>query len=84
MDTSVSALVKKFLIELATAESIAERLKREERDRPAAARNSSWVCYALGGDLQHTTLPCMFLSVLSKSRTPVAFLIGTAPLSPQP
>ena len=30
-DTSVSALVKRFLIELAVGESDAERLKREER-----------------------------------------------------
>ncbi|MGP0057748.1 MAG: hypothetical protein ACLPID_00465 [Beijerinckiaceae bacterium] len=31
MDTSVSALVKKFLVSLGTAESETERLKREER-----------------------------------------------------
>jgi hypothetical protein len=30
-DTSVSALVKRFLVELATGESDVERLKREER-----------------------------------------------------
>lgn len=30
-DTSVSALVKQFLVELASEESEAERLKREER-----------------------------------------------------
>ena len=30
-DTSVSALVKQFLVELASGESEAERLKREER-----------------------------------------------------
>lgn len=30
-DTSVSALVKRFLIELASGESETERLKREER-----------------------------------------------------
>ncbi len=30
-DTSVSALVKQFLVELASAESESERLKREER-----------------------------------------------------
>jgi hypothetical protein len=30
-DTSVSALVKKFLVDLASDESDAERLKREER-----------------------------------------------------
>ena len=30
-DTSVSALVKQFLVELAGVESNAERLKREER-----------------------------------------------------
>ena len=31
-DTSVSALVKRFLIELSSGESEAERLKREERE----------------------------------------------------
>ncbi len=31
-DTSVSALVKRFLTELASGESDAERLKREERE----------------------------------------------------
>ncbi len=31
MDTSVSALVKNFLVELGSAESETERLKREER-----------------------------------------------------
>jgi phage shock protein A len=31
-DTSVSGLVKRFLIELGTAESDTERLKREERE----------------------------------------------------
>jgi uncharacterized protein YdaU (DUF1376 family) len=31
-DTSVSALVKRFLIELASDESETERLKREERE----------------------------------------------------
>jgi predicted CopG family antitoxin len=31
-DTSVSALVKRFLTELAAGESDAERLKREERE----------------------------------------------------
>jgi hypothetical protein len=31
-DTSVSALVRKFLLELAAAESDTERLKREERE----------------------------------------------------
>jgi plasmid stability protein len=31
-DTSVSALVKRFLAELASGESDRERLKREERD----------------------------------------------------
>ena len=31
-DTSVSALVKRFLAELASGESDAERLKREERE----------------------------------------------------
>jgi hypothetical protein len=30
-DTSVSALVKRFLVELASGESEADRLKREER-----------------------------------------------------
>jgi hypothetical protein len=30
-DTSVSALVKRFLVDLASEESEAERLKREER-----------------------------------------------------
>jgi uncharacterized protein YdaU (DUF1376 family) len=30
-DTSVSALVKEFLVELASAETESERLKREER-----------------------------------------------------
>jgi hypothetical protein len=31
-DTSVSALVKRFLVELASAESETERLKRHERE----------------------------------------------------
>jgi hypothetical protein len=31
-DTSVSALVKRFLVELAASESEKERLKREERE----------------------------------------------------
>ena len=31
-ETSVSALVKRFLVELASGESEAERLKREERE----------------------------------------------------
>lgn len=42
-DTSVSALVKEFLVELASAETESERLKREERmlrDRITAFRAS--------------------------------------------
>ncbi len=42
-DTSVSALVKRFLVELAAGESDSERLKREERalrDRITAFRAS--------------------------------------------
>jgi hypothetical protein len=37
-DTSVSALVRRFLIELASAESDVERLKREERELRARIR----------------------------------------------
>jgi uncharacterized protein YdaU (DUF1376 family) len=43
-DTSVSALVKQFLVEIASGESETERLKREERalrDRIAAFRASN-------------------------------------------
>jgi hypothetical protein len=37
-DTSVSALVKRFLTELASGESDADRLKREERELRARIR----------------------------------------------
>jgi hypothetical protein len=51
-DTSVSALVKRFLVELAADESDSERLKREERalrDRITAFRASD----RLGRDELH-------------------------------
>lgn len=41
-DTSVSALVKRFLTELASGETEFQRLKREERELREQITNFSW------------------------------------------